>query len=101
MSDALETAYGTAGPLSICWKCMVRTLPGGCAKGCFEGWPGDGICDPACNNGECGFDDGDCDTGEYCADGCPIYWIGDGICDITCFVDACDYDDGDCEDASK
>ena len=29
--------------------------------GCESGWQGDGVCDEACNNTACNFDDGDCE----------------------------------------
>ncbi|CAJ1385491.1 unnamed protein product [Effrenium voratum] len=34
-----------------------------CASGCSDSWPGDGICDDACNNAACNYDGGDCAAG--------------------------------------
>jgi len=67
-----------------------------CAPGCEPTWPGDNICDTACNVTACAFDGGDCQQDE-CAPGCPISWIGDDYCDTTCQNEACSDDGGDCE----
>ena len=32
-----------------------------CAPGCYDSWPGDTVCDSACNNAACNWDGGDCD----------------------------------------
>ena len=41
----------------------MKKLKFSLAAGCYSGWPGDGICDDACNVAACNFDLGDCFTG--------------------------------------
>ncbi|KAL0248712.1 hypothetical protein GEMRC1_003946 [Eukaryota sp. GEM-RC1] len=91
-----------------------------CSPGCSSQWLGDGRCDSACNNEDCGFDDGDCEgvdpddnqqsnffswnsfstsfsqNNRYCSTGCFVTWIGDGYCDSMCNNRECGYDGGDC-----
>jgi hypothetical protein len=64
-----------------------------CSAGCYDGWPGDGYCDDACNNLQCNYDEGDCDV---CSYGCYDAWPGDGYCDDACNNLQCNYDGGDC-----
>lgn len=66
-----------------------------CAEDCLTSDVGDGICDVACNNSRCRFDEGDCDG--QCAPGCDPDDLGDGFCDEVCNTRECDYDEDDCE----
>ncbi|CAK0821138.1 unnamed protein product [Prorocentrum cordatum] len=45
---------------SCCEACSGEATT--CADGCYDGWPGDGTCDSACNNWECNYDGGYCDA---------------------------------------
>jgi len=75
----------------------TATPPMECASGCPTSWLADGMCDSACNNAACNFDNGDCaDTPPRCAPECPPNWLADGMCDENCNNAACNYDDGDC-----
>ena len=65
------------------------------APTCFNYMVGDGNCDPACNIGNCGYDEGDCDDAVVCE--CDTTWLGDGYCDMPCNSTLCSYDYGDCE----
>jgi len=88
-----------------------------CAEGCPSGWLGDGYCDKACNNSNCGYDNGDClgkngttptntysstysgrtsSQTRYCSTGCPESWLGDRYCDKACNNINCAFDSGDC-----
>merc|ERR1711871_1627317 len=83
------------------------------------GWIGDGVCDASCNNMDCGYDEGDCqsggsyggtdggdhgsyggtDGGDYyphCPSECAQENIGNGMCDDACVKPECGYDHGDC-----
>jgi len=67
-----------------------------CAPGCYSSWPGDDICDSACYNEACNWDEGDCTYYDDCAPGCYDSWPGDSICDIECYNKECNWDEGDC-----
>lgn len=97
-----------------------------CDSDCPAGWPGDGVCDPSCNNEACDHDGGDCgpsgSTDHWCAEGCPPAWsewrcmhernsrfhslnvvwsrdsraVDDHYCDADCFNEACGWDGADC-----
>ncbi|OMJ86544.1 hypothetical protein SteCoe_11895 [Stentor coeruleus] len=54
---------------------------------------GDGVCDPECNNYQCGWDLGDCG---YCSDGCKENLLENEKCDIECNTYECRYDNNDC-----
>ena len=70
--------------------------PQPCAPGCLPWLVGDGICDRACDNVACVFDQGDCTVPE-CAPGCSELDVGDGECQIECMQPGCSLDGGDCD----
>lgn len=84
-------------------QCATGCLTGPNWLGIGEDWRGDCICDEACNNDACGYDDGDCKPetiGEFCeqcSPGCFGNWLGDGTCDIACDTEDCAFDGGDCD----
>jgi len=99
--DKYSDVYG-AGPIEYCNTVSelfaageVCVEPPACADGCENGWRGDMMCDPACNNSECGFDNGDCDL---CSDFCSAADLKDGQCQPECYTEGCGFDSGDCED---
>eukprot|EP00128_Syssomonas_multiformis_P014975 Colp12_sorted_trinity150504_noHs@21581 len=68
---------------------------------------GNRVCNPECNNVECGWDGYDCDSNQptkyYCPCGCLITapncdWskLGDGVCNSECNFSECYFDGGDC-----
>merc|ERR1719182_332669 len=58
--------YGSgSGSGSYSWGGGYGSYGGGCAPGCWPGWPGDNICDQACMTEECEYDLGDCDNIGY------------------------------------
>merc|ERR1711871_594234 len=86
---------------------------------CHMGWIGDGVCDASCNNMDCGYDEGDCQSGgsyggtdggdhgsyggtdggnyyPHCPSECAQENIGNGMCDDACVKPECGYDHGDC-----
>jgi len=82
---------------------LINTVSSICAPGCYNGWPGDGICDVDCNNYACNYDNGDCDTNNDdggsisgCNWLCDQSGLGDGTCDYWCSGSDCNYDSGDC-----
>jgi hypothetical protein len=72
-----------------------------CSALCPEVLIGDGMCDSYCNNKECSYDGGDCNTPDMHQEDCFIFCgnsqIGDGTCDPFCNNANCNYDGGDCE----
>ena len=72
-----------------------------CAPGCYDSWPGDTVCDSACNNAACNWDGGDCDddTTTTCSSWfCDSSKLGDGTCNYFCSGPECNYDNGDCNE---
>jgi len=84
--------------LSVVLNVTKAVRPQACAPGCEAGWPGDMVCDAACNNAQCNFDLGDCAElpPVECAPGCEPGWPGDGFCDLACDNAACGFDLNDC-----
>lgn len=99
----------------------TSSMPPHCSPGCLLDMVGDRSCQPACNVGSCGWDNGDCEyiTGSTSrlppttttstittaavaptpepGCGCNDVWLGDGICDSYCNTKACWFDHGDCQ----
>ena len=65
----------------------------GCS--CSEYRLGDGNCDVACFNQDCGYDYGDCESSAEECGGCEDYG-SDGVCQSKCFTTNCLYDTSDC-----
>ena len=111
-SDALIGADG----FLFGWTSTERgeALPAGdCAIDCKPAMRGDGHCNPACMNAECGWDakvahgstfgnsmgshdtdGGDCQR--ECYPGCKQEQLNDGVCDPACATAECGYDILDC-----
>jgi hypothetical protein len=71
-----------------------------CAPGCYDGWQGDNVCDNACYNAACNWDDGDCDDDSpSCSWLCDSSVLGDGTCNYFCSGADCNYDNGDCNES--
>jgi len=69
-----------------------------CSPGCTGSLLGNSECDPLCNTGLCGFDNGLCVSAIQgkCASGCFDRMLGDGQCDPACYSAACMWDGLDC-----
>lgn len=87
-----------------------------CSEFCNYSMLGNDVCDAKCNNPQCGYDFGDCDSiptvemsmqekvmelsqkDEECNEHCPHYLIGDHRCNEECNIAECGFDAGDCQD---
>lgn len=69
-----------------------------CAPGCSESKLVNGICDEACNNKDCSFDNGDC----MCAEGCSDELLNQNGCldNDPCAVESCFFKAGQCGDCA-
>ncbi|CAK0907752.1 unnamed protein product [Prorocentrum cordatum] len=108
--------WGWCSASGIVWCCETCSSEATtCADGCYNGWPGDGYCDSACNDSECIYDGDDFDATaepepepepemwwtttdkELCVDCCCNGWLGDGYCDSACYNWEWNSDGGDCD----
>merc|ERR1719379_1484036 len=64
MTEACEFDMGDCDSSNYGGYSSYGGYGGNCAPGCYEGWPGDGICDVACMTEACEFDKGDCDISD-------------------------------------
>ena len=70
-----------------------------CNDACLPDLIGDGYCDQACYNSECGWDKGDCrdkDGVRPCGEGCAPEMRGNGYCNSECNSESCEWDGADC-----
>ena len=68
-----------------------------CAPGCTLNMAKNSVCESACNNAQCAYDNNLCSSlPGPCASGCSTSMISNGFCESACNTIQCDYDGGDC-----